>query len=624
MKVIFIYSLLLTCLPIYAQTSFDSIKDSIIVEQRLKDLKKATAQNNLQKQAEVLFNLGMLSKETSSSKALEYFSQTSSILEGTSHEILKNVYYEESLIHTFYSEFPLALTLALKSLEINTSKSNPKNVLRDMSHIGYIYDRMYDYKESIRWNTEALKIAKSINDKNGEALCYGRIGIAYDELAEKDNYNNILFDSALYYNKKSAKISAQFNNLSQERTAYSNIGNTYSKLKNYKMAEEYTLKSLKVPGFEERKGVTLVNLGKIYLETGRYTEAKKILDSALRNTTTYGTRKYQLEAFYRLHELDVKKGDYKKALQHYISYKSIEDSLLNETKTKQIAEVSERYKTAEKERQISIQRAELAEQDLTIQERNFQLYSLIAVVVILSCIGYLFFNQQKLKNKQLQKENELKDALQKIETQNRLQEQRLRISRDLHDNIGAQLTFIISSLDNIKYGFELPNKLNKKLGVISQFTTTTIYELRDTIWAMNKNEITLADLQSRISNFIDKANIASEGIHFKFEIDDSISNTLAFSSVEGMNLYRIIQEAIHNAIKYAQPNTIQVSITSVKEGIEIVINDNGKGFDINKIQKGNGLNNIKKRTAEIHAELEITSIIEQGTTVTIRKLIENT
>ena len=75
----------------------------------------------------------------------------------------------------------------------------------------------------------------------------------------------------------------------------------------------------------------------------------------------------------------------------------------------------------------------------------------------------------------------------KIETQNKLQEQRLRISRDLHDNIGAQLTFIISSIDNLKFGFtDISEKLGSKLSNISSFTQQTIYELRDTIWAMNK------------------------------------------------------------------------------------------------------------------------------------------
>lgn len=80
----------------------------------------------------------------------------------------------------------------------------------------------------------------------------------------------------------------------------------------------------------------------------------------------------------------------------------------------------------------------------------------MTLTFIIKLIGFLVYNQQKLKNRQLHKENELRDALIQIETQNRLQEQRLRISRDLRDNIGAQLTFIISSIDNLKYGFNLP------------------------------------------------------------------------------------------------------------------------------------------------------------------------
>jgi len=235
----------------------------------------------------------------------------------------------------------------------------------------------------------------------------------------------------------------------------------------------------------------------------------------------------------------------------------------------------------------------------------------------LSLLGFLFYNQQKLKNRQLQKENELKDALLKIETQNRLQEQRLRISRDLHDNIGAQLTFIISSLDNLKYGFKLPAKLSDKLKGISEFTTTTIYELRDTIWAMNKNEITLDDLQSRISNFIDKANSASEVVNFSFIADKSLPNQLTFTSVEGMNIYRIIQEAIHNALKYADATSISVQFKDVNEELEISILDKGKGFDEKTVVMGNGINNMKKRAQEIGAQLKIESKLEAGTEVKV-------
>src|SRR5690606_13799398 len=140
----------------------------------------------------------------------------------------------------------------------------------------------------------------------------------------------------------------------------------------------------------------------------------------------------------------------------------------------------------------------IAERETEIKRKNTQFFILGLIILGLVVIGYLIYRQQKMKNKQQQQEFELKSAISKIETQSKLQEQRLQISRDLHDNIGSQLTFIISSVDNIKYAFDITNtKLNDKLSGISEFAKSTIVELRDTIWAMNKSEITFEDLQIR-------------------------------------------------------------------------------------------------------------------------------
>lgn len=554
-----------------------------------------------------LYFKGLIDIE-SSTKALDYFLEAKPILETYNSPYLSDLYYYISDIYSLYSDFPEALEFCLKSLQINTDENIELKKLRDMSFLGYLHDRMYEFQESIIWNRKALKIAEKLNDANGQAVCNGRIGMAYDELAEKDNFNRQLFDSALYYNLKAVRFAKEAGNLGFLRSTYSNIGNSYSKLKQYDKAEEYTIKSLDVPGFEDHKGVTLVNLGKIYLETGRYKESKKLLDSAMQNTITYGTRKYQLEAYYRFHELDLKLGNHKSALENYKAYKEIEDALLNETKTRQIAEMSERFKSVEKEKELAKNRATIAEKDLDLQQKNIQIYGLAIAAIIFSILGYLFYNQQKLKNKQLKKENELKDAILKIETQNKLQEQRLRISRDLHDNIGSQLTFVISSIDNLKYGFDIKNKLlNTKLASISSFTKETIYELRDTIWAMNKNEITFEDLQTRISNFIDKANVSSQGVEFLFEVADEVPQDLSYSSVEGMNIYRIIQEAVNNALKYAEAQKIVVYIKKKNETINVQIIDNGKGFDLEAIEEGNGLMNMNKRAKEINAKLEVHS-----------------
>lgn len=200
----------------------------------------------------------------------------------------------------------------------------------------------------------------------------------------------------------------------------------------------------------------------------------------------------------------------------------------------------------------------------------------------------------------------------------RIYEQRLKISRDLHDNIGAQLTFIISSVDNLQYGFNITNnKLTAKLNSISAFTKDTIYELRDTIWAMNKHGISLEDLQVRISNFIDKAHLASSATQFSFTIDPLLHSNLEFSSVKGMNIYRIIQESVNNAIKYANALQLNIELKKSNDAILFKITDNGKGFDQNAVNAGNGLNNMKKRADDIGAQFKIESQMDKGTQIIV-------
>ena len=185
------------------------------------------------------------------------------------------------------------------------------------------------------------------------------------------------------------------------------------------------------------------------------------------------------------------------------------------------------------------------------------------------------------------------------------------------DNIGAQLTFVISSIDNLNFGNKITdNKITNQLTRISDFTKSTIIELRDTIWAMNTNEFTYEDLQSRILNFIEKAKFAKETISFKFNINKELID-VKFSSIIGINVYRTIQEAVNNAIKYAEAKEITVNIASENNQIKIIIEDNGKGFDLENIAFGNGIYNMEKRIEEIDGIFTIQSKINHGTTITI-------
>lgn len=107
----------------------------------------------------------------------------------------------------------------------------------------------------------------------------------------------------------------------------------------------------------------------------------------------------------------------------------------------------------------------------------------------------------------------------------------------------------------------------------------TIVELRDTIWAMNVNQISFSNLSSRIYNFIEKAKSVKENIQFSFIIPEHLIQK-KISSLVGINLYRTIQEGINNAIKYANADEIAVVVNFVS----IEIKDNGIGFNLDQVE----------------------------------------
>ncbi len=506
-----------------------------------------------------------------------------------------------------------ALQSYLKALNIYEAKNETSLQATVSNNIGMVYSYLNMRSKAIEYHLKAKDIFEKEKNLKGISEVYNNIAILYANDGE--------LDKALEYFKYSLKIEEQLKDKKGIAESANNVGAVYYYMTQIDSALIYFKQSASIEksiGNLSGLGASYNNIAQVLIENNRVDASKIYIDSAYyyaKKTNTVSDIQGALSSYASFYEA---KNNPAEALKYFKEYTTLKDSILNIETNSKVAKLEIEYQTEKKEKEILSQRADIAEKELSLSKKNSYILGLSALAIVLSLIGFLFYNQQKLKNRQLQKENELKDALLKIETQNRLQEQRLRISRDLHDNIGAQLTFIISSLDNLKYGFQLPEKLNDKLKTISEFTTTTIYELRDTIWAMNKSEITFEDLQSRISNFMDKANSSAEQIQFNFNIDTGLSNDLTFTSVEGMNIYRIIQEAVNNALKYAEANTIDVQFKKENDRLFVSITDDGKGFDPSKVEDGNGLNNMKKRANEINAQIQIDSKTDNGTTVSLK------
>lgn len=473
------------------------------------------------------------------------------------------------------------------------------------ANISSTYFSMGNYSKALKYLKRPLQYYK--NTKQYLLLSNSTMNLGNIELSLKDTVNAVKsYNKAIEYAQKS-------DNFSTLAAIYNNMANIYIGQNKFDLAVEFVEKSIKIReemGLDSDLESSKLTLANNQLRTGDYNQAKKRFLS-VKNAFEKNNLKDKLKEVYlglSFIYASEKKPD---SLNYYYNkYTNILNIIYRDETLKASQEIEVKYQTEKKEREILLQKAKIA-------EKNTIIISVVSLLLLSLLLGYFFYNKQKMKNIQLVKERELQDALLKIETQNRLQEQRLQISRDLHDNIGSQLTFIISSIDNLKYALGQDNpKVNEKLTNISSFTRETIVELRDTIWAMNKEEITVEDLETRISNFIENAKISLTGTEFKFISNLNSEQLKPFSSRDGMNIYRIIQESVNNAIKHASASKIEVAIQELETQILIAINDNGTGFNVAETENGNGLNSIQKRASELNTKIELHSNIH-GTSIEI-------
>lgn len=534
-----------------------------------------------------------------------------------------------------------AVKLAIK---LNDSNSLAEAYLK----LGLIYGYKDKREKKLIFRLKAIKIFEEIDSLNKAGYAYGELGFS---MKHED------LNRALFYMRKGLKLVQNSNS-----STYDNYGILQGMLYKYDSALYYHNKSLLIKkNSNDSIGIPFgyVHLATVNINLGKYQVAKKYIDSSQtirkKRKDTYGIADnylyygdlYFAQKNYQKSLAYFKKGyalskqnhftilqkycakyitksyvainDYKNAFNYNKIYQSLQDSTVNAQTNSKVEQLKIEFETAKKEKEISLQKEQLLKNELQIKTKNIYTLLLASSILLLGIIIFGLYKRQKHKHREYQNLLQLKES----QTYSKLQDQRLRISRDLHDNIGAQLTFIISSIDNLKFLTKNPSKnLKLKLTEINNFASNTITQLRDTIWAMNRNEISLEDLQSRILSFIDKAKTANNNLTFTFKTE--IKSAITFSSIKGINIFRVIQEAINNALKYAHASTINIIIKESENHLYIEIKDNGKGFNLNTVKLGNGLENMQKRMEEIDSEITIYSEENKGTSIKISCLKNRT
>ncbi len=528
-------------------------------------------------------------------------------VEGSAFNNIGLLYWNKSN----YYQAIVSYSKALKIFEKTNKREYQANVL---SNIGLIYDDIEEDEKAKQYLEKSLQIRKIINDEYGLSVSY--INLA--KILEKQGHHL----QALYNYEKGIALKRKMNDLFGLAVGNHNKAMALLSVKRYdealnclKEAEVICLKNNAESNILENVYLGYINL---YLATNNLSKTNEYNEKMYLVTQKNKDQQRLSEYFQFKSKIAFKEGRYKEAYSFKIKSDSIHKIVEGLDLKKAINLYEAKYQSEKKEKELFKTKNELYKHENESKKKSFWLIIISLATLFIALVGMMIYRQQRLKNKQQQQEFELKNAIQAIENQNQLQEQRLSISRDLHDNIGAQLTFVISSIDNLKYGTKITDStINTQLLRISEFTKSTIVELRDTIWAMNKSELTVDDLYSRIVNFIEKAKSATSSIQFQFYIEDEMK-ALRFSSIIGITIYRTIQEAVNNAIKYAEASAINVHVQKKDDQLQIEVSDDGKGFDKDSVEFGNGIQNMLQRIEEIKGQCIIHSKFNSGTRIVIQ------
>jgi ligand-binding sensor domain-containing protein len=234
-----------------------------------------------------------------------------------------------------------------------------------------------------------------------------------------------------------------------------------------------------------------------------------------------------------------------------------------------------------------------------------------------------------LEQKVTTRTNELKESLEEryklseqVKSQQALLNERLRISRDLHDEIGSTLGSISIYSEVAKKRSEKnenPVTVLSKIGVASR---ELIEKMSDIVWSLNLNTENFEQMQHRMNVFATMI-LAPRNIHYDLVVDEN-AKQIQLSSAQAKNIFLIYKEALYNIVKYADSSSVQIKFRTDGNDLVMTIEDNGKGFFVREPAPadqhlgGNGIKNMYVRADEIQGRINLDSQIGRGTTIELR------
>lgn len=554
-----------------------------------------------------------------------------------------------------------ALKLNLRGLEIGKELNHTRLKVASLANVATTYQFMGNYEATLQYQLESLPVLEEMGDELFLSSGLSNIAITYIELRQ--------FEKAIPYAQRALKLARKHNspfqtgppllalgqissNLNQSdqalqyfeealhvaehsddprvlTTALLDIAEEHKKNNRFQQALQYLERGL--PGALEynEKEITarfLLSLGDVYFALHQFPKSANYLRQAIDTSRKYGFRDVLHEAYLAGSDAEFALQNYDQSSMYRHEFHLLSDSLINETVLKNTTESETRYKTAQQRAEIANLQSKNEIQELRLRQRQGVIIGMGIFLGLLISLGLMYY--QNAQNKQQIARQEIEIGHQKIlqlEQEKQLsavnamlqgqEEERGRLARDLHDGLGGMLSGVRQTLNFMKGNQILNEQSARSFSRALEMLDTSIDELRRVARNMMPEALLKFGLKDAVQDLCDTLNesstlkVQNQAFGLEHRLPESTE----------VIVFRIVQELLNNVAKHAGASRALVQLLRDGDRFHITVEDNGKGFDLETLEKASGIGwmNIRSRVDYLNGTLDMRSKPVEGTTVEI-------
>lgn len=523
-----------------------------------------------------------------------------------------------AIIHTGLGDYPKALSMYQEALECEKIIDNKQGIGEAYNNIGVIYYYQQDMDRVFEYFEKSVNIAEEIGDEPGMKRGYNNLGALYNYYKD--------YDKAMLYYEKSMDLADKQSDLNQKSMALNNMAIVMNSTNRHEEAIKYHEESIALKEqIEDYAGMatSYLNFGTLYYNQKDYKKSEECYKKSIEIGQKYNSLYALKEAYKSIGSLYAITGKHELAYDWTVKQIEVRDSIFNTEKTNAIEEMETKYQTELKNRElvekdnklISIEKDKV-EAELKVSNRNKWIYGLGGGSLGLFFLGLFVIQKNKRRSEEEKNLAIIHERDQGMKAViNAQEEERSRISKDLHDGIGQQLSGLKMAWQNLSGVLSQSNPDEKnKLNELTQILDESAIEVRNISHQMMPKTLKDIGLSYAIEDMLNKS-LKHSDIKHTFE---SFNADKRFEKNVEISLYRVCQELVNNIIKHSNAKEVSVQLIGNAKSLILIVEDNGIGFDSQSNSEGHGLLNMKSRINTVNGEINLEPSPGSGTVATIR------